>query len=268
MPSDRSSRPCACAAAEGVPGGPRGRIGLGRRPRWFSRGFQSIGCRCDAWGHASVQRRRPRSSACASAYRPATALRCSKLTWNDARALRVELPPPVRSIAPATSSTSRARWLTGWTVDRTPLLRFLSPSALPVHVALCREAPPLRQSRCDVGGRRPSSFALGTPRATRSFVSVRPRHRAPTHRRRLLVPAVLRSAGASPVDSARIDAARFGRDALPPSTRRCIAPRRSPRHGSCAVRYLWGGVPLPTDAGHVAWSGPLSASKLAWVSVP
>ena len=45
---------------------------------------------------ASVQRRRPRSSACASAHRPATALHPVSGNPKQARALRVELAPPVR----------------------------------------------------------------------------------------------------------------------------------------------------------------------------
>ena len=49
---------------------------------------------------ASVQRRRPRSSACASAHRPATACTLFGVP-NQARALRVELAPPVRLGAPA-----------------------------------------------------------------------------------------------------------------------------------------------------------------------
>jgi hypothetical protein len=53
--------------------------------------------------------------------------------------------------------------------------------------------------------------------------------------------------------SAAVDAARFDRDA--PSCRRVAASGTPPAAGH-APSALSGGVPLPRDAGHVAWSGP------------
>jgi hypothetical protein len=85
--------------------------------------------------------------------------------------------------------------------------------------------------------------------------------------RRLLVPAVFCAETEQPVNFARPDVARLdpdgsaSLDAPLHRTRRC-------RRGSCAARYLRDDVPLPIGAVHVAWSGPLSAAKLAWVSVP
>jgi hypothetical protein len=85
----------------------------------------------------------------------------------------------------------------------------------------------------------------------------------------LAVPAVFSLGGDGPVDSARIDAARFGWDAPPFSfMRRCIARIPSPprvMRRRCldqpAFRY-----PRLGSRGLV---GPLfGVAKLAWVSVP
>ena len=64
--------------------------------------------------------------------------------------------------------------------------------------------------------------------------------------------------GAGPVDSARIDAARFGRDASPFSSRRCIARVRA-RRESCAGAFFFSRRSATRGSGYVAWSGPFSA---------
>lgn len=89
-------------------------------------------------------------------------------------------------------------------------------------------------------------------------MAVRAGRRAPTHRRRLLVPAVFVVAlgcelsrstrrGSTP----RVLTGPLRR----PSTCRCIGHVEA-RRGSCAVRYLSGGVPLPTMRVTWRWSGP------------
>jgi len=138
------------------------------------------------------------------------------------RALRVELASPVRLGAPssmpkyAVLRTAAKGWLL-WTTNRTPLLRFWSPAALACHVALLpggatSPAIPLRPLAC----------------VTASFALMLLEHAAPTHRRRLLVPAVLRFGGVGAIDSARIEAARFDRDAPPVRRVAAFVSRRSP----------------------------------------
>jgi hypothetical protein len=141
---------------------------------------------------ASVQRRRPRSSACASAHRPATA-RASFGASNGAPALRVELAPPVRSVAPLHECASRARRLNGWTVDRTPLLRFRVPCSarLPRRACVCAGRRHLSGDPASTVDprRRPPSPLVSRSRACEHramLVHTLSRHRAPTHRRRWL----------------------------------------------------------------------------------
>jgi hypothetical protein len=79
-------------------------------------------------------------------------------------------------------------------------------------------------------------------------------HPAPTHRRRLLVLAVLRFGGVGAIDSARIKAARFDRDAPPFDA--SLHRSASPAHGSCAGDFLRPAFRYPLGENHVAWSGP------------
>jgi hypothetical protein len=84
-------------------------------------------------------------------------------------------------------------------------------------------------------------------------------HHAPTHGgASRVVHAALRSGGDGPADSARIDAARFGRDASPFSSRRCIARVRA-RRESCAGAFFFSRRSATRGSGYVAWSGPFSA---------
>jgi hypothetical protein len=213
---------------------------------------------------ASVQRRRPRSSACASAHRPATA-RASFGASNGAPALRVELAPPVRSVAPLHECASRARRLNGWTVDRTPLLRFRVPCSarLPRRACVCAGRRHLSGDPASTVDprRRPPSPLVSRSRACRASCDARARASRDTVHPRTGdagCPCGFTLGGAGPVDSARIDAARFGRDASPFSSRRCIARVRA-RRESCAGAFFFSRRSATRGSGYVAWSGPFSA---------
>jgi hypothetical protein len=67
--------------------------------------------------------------------------------------------------------------------------------------------------------------------------------------------------GDGPVDSARIDAARFGWDAPPFSSCAAASHARRAHHGSCAGAFLVSRRSATRSWGHVAWSGPFSASR-------
>jgi hypothetical protein len=192
---------------------------------------------------ASVQRRRPRSSACASAHRPATA-RASFGASNGAPALRVELAPPVRSIRAHSHQTRGAAHRRSMGVDGRP------DASLEVLCPLQRS--PATSRLCVPGGA--TSPAIPLRPLTRVVVLLRPWHRvracrascdACTRFRDTVHPRTgdagcpcgFTLGGAGPVDSARIDAARFGRDASPFSSRRCIARVRA-RRESCAGAFF------------------------------
>jgi len=86
-------------------------------------------------------------------------------------------------------------------------------------------------------------------------------YRAPTHRIDAGCPCGFSLGGDGPVDSARIDAARFGWDAPPFSImRRCIARIPSPPR-VMRRRFLVSRRSATHGWGHVAWSGPFSASR-------
>ena len=211
---------------------------------------------------ASVQRRRPRSSACASAHRPATA-RASFGASNGAPALRVELAPPVRSGAPphvVRLASEAAKCLDG------------RPDAS-LEVSCPLQRSPATSRSCVPGGA--TSPAIPLRPLTRVVVLLRPwprvrvcrascdactRFRDTVHPRTgdAGCPCGFTLGGAGPVDSARIDAARFGRDASPFSSRRCIARVRA-RRGSCAGAFLVSRRSATRGSGYVAWSGPFSA---------
>lgn len=119
-------------------------------------------------------------------------------------------------------------------------LEVFSPSALAGHVALVpgdaiAPAIPLRPLAGIV-----ASFAL-----------MLLEHAAPTHRRRLLVPAVLRSGGVGSIDSARIEAARFDRDAPPFDA--SLHRFASPALRSCAGDFLRPAFRYPL--GEITWLG-------------
>jgi hypothetical protein len=223
---------------------------------------------------ASVQRRRPRSSACASAHRPATA-RASFGASNGAPALRVELAPPVRSgapifIKPAVLRTA-AQW--GWTVDRTPLLRFRVPCSarLPRRACVCAGRRHLSgdpASTVDRRRRPPSplaiAFARVVHRAMHALVSATPCTHAPAT---LAVLAVLRLAELAR-STLRGSTPRVLAGTLRRSRRAAASHASEPAASHAPARSSSAGVPLP--AVRVTWPGraPFRRSKLAWVSVP
>jgi hypothetical protein len=222
---------------------------------------------------ASVQRRRPRSSACASAHRPATA-RASFGASNGAPALRVELAPPVRSVAPLPECASRARRLNGWTVDRTPLLRFRVPCSarLPRRACVCAGRRHLSgdpASTVDPRRRPPSPLVTAFARAVASCdapacVSATPCTHAPAT---LAVLAVLRLAELAR-STLRGSTPRVLAGTLRRSRRAAASHASEPAAGHAPARSSSAGVPLP--AVRVTWPGraPFRRSKLAWVSVP
>ena len=221
---------------------------------------------------ASVQRRRPRSSACASAHRPATA-RASFGASNGAPALRVELAPPVRSGAPYIQTRLASEAAKRGTVDRTPLLRFRVPCSARLPRRACvpggatSPAIPLRPLTRVVVLLRPWRSRSRVPRAScdaRMCAPATPCTHAPAT---LAVLAVLRLAelarstlrGSTP----RVLAGTLRR------SRRAAASHASEPAASHAPAHSWSaGVPLP--AVRVTWPGraPFRRSKLAWVSVP
>ena len=212
---------------------------------------------------ASVQRRRPRSSACASAHRPATACTLFGVP-NQARALRVELAPPVRRIAPTSLRSARccAPPLNG-EMDDPPdaSLEVLVPCSarLPRRVFVpggaTSPAIPLRPLACVV--RPPSPWCSRAFACDGSFDPLTPSlARDTVHPRTgltLAVPAVFRLA-------------EMARSTLRGSTPRVLAgtlrrSRRAPLHrthaepttGHAPARSWSAGVPLPAVG--VTWPG-------------
>ena len=214
---------------------------------------------------ASVQRRRPRSSACASAHRPATA-RASFGASNGAPALRVELAPPVRSGAPphvVRLASEAAKCLDG-RPDASlevscPLQRSPATSRLYVPGGATSPAIPLRPLTRVVVLLRPWRSRSRVPRAScdaRMCAPATPCTHAPAT---LAVLAVLRLA-------------ELARSTLRGSTPRVLAGtlRRSrraslrrtrvrARRGSCAGAFLVSRRSATRGSGYVAWSGPFSA---------
>jgi hypothetical protein len=235
-----------------------------RAAHWLARVFRSIGCRCNAWigrQFSGVVRGRRRALRRTGPRPPAL---CFGVP-NQARALRVELAPPVRRIAPTSLRSARccAPPRNG-EVDDPPdaSLEVLVPCSarLPRRVFVCREAPPLRPSRFD---RWPASSVLLRPgvrvrsRAMdRSIRSHRASRATPcTHAPALTlaVPAVFRLA-------------EMARSNLRGSTPRVLAgtlrrSRRAPLHrthaepttGHAPARSWSAGVPLPAVG--VTWPG-------------
>jgi hypothetical protein len=196
---------------------------------------------------SGVRRVRP-TSACASALGPATALsgttgRTRHRRSDRVHGLRVSTPQPALLHEQAM-------------IDRTPLLRFLSPSALACHATL----PGAATRTGD-----PASTVDRLSHAT-SFTLDASWHRvAPTHGGVRSVLAVFRAGGVGPIDSARIDAARFDRDApsLLRATRVAASNRASRPPRVMRRRLSAAGVPLPARA-VFTWPGraPLSVAKL------
>jgi hypothetical protein len=160
---------------------------------------------------------------------------------------------------------SRARPLNGWTVDRTPLLRFRVPCSarLPRRACVCAGRRHLSGDPASTVDprRRPPSPLVSRSRACRASCDARARASRDTVHPRTGdagCPCGFTLGGAGPVDSARIDAARFGRDASPFSSRRCIARVRA-RRESCAGAFFFSRRSATRGSGYVAWSGPFSA---------
>jgi hypothetical protein len=242
-----------------------------RAPVWLARVFRSIGCRCDAWigrQFSGVVRGRRRALRRTGPRPPAL---CFGVP-NQARALRVELAPPVRRIAPTSLRSARccAPPLNG-EMDDPPdaSLEVLVPCSarLPRRVFVpggaTSPAIPLRPLACVVRPPSPLVVALARGRCTlRWFTHVpRARHRAPTHRFDAGCPCGFSLGGDGPVDFARIDAARFGWDAPPFSSCAAASHARRAHHGSCAGAFLVSRRSATRGWGHVAWSGPFSASR-------
>lgn len=201
MPSDRSSRPCAFAAAEDVPGGPYGRIGLGRRPQRFAHaGFrvdrvplrrvmfvrQSSGVvRGVGVRFGAPTRDRP---ACASSGE-------IRMTRAPGTAGRADSAGPIDRAHAHHLASEVAKW--DGRPDASLEVCFPFSAAAPRracagrrHLAGC-PAPTFTRRR-----RPPPPLVIGA----RHWLCATRRHRAPTHRRRLLVPAVLlRFSGDGPV---------------------------------------------------------------------
>ena len=146
-------------------------------------------------------------------------------------------------------------------------MRFWSPAALARHVALCAGRRHLSgHPASTVGLRRPSSFvlAIAFARGVAPFdasLARLARHRAPTHRIDAGCPCGFSLGGDGPVDSARIDAARFGWDAPPFSLCAAASHAHRARRGSCAGAVLISRRSATRGWGHAAWSGPFSASR-------
>jgi hypothetical protein len=92
------------------------------------------------------------------------------------------------------------------------------------------------------------------------------RHRSPTRGGVRSVLAVFRVVGVGPIDSARIDAARFDRDA-PVLSRRVAASGASPAAGHAPAPFC-GRRSATREAVHVAWSVPFRRREASWFSVP
>jgi hypothetical protein len=242
-----------------------------RAAHWLARVFRSIGCRCNAWigrqfsgvvrgRRRALRRTGPRPPARVSGFRIKRG-HCGSSWLRRSGGLRL-LPFVVRGAAHR-RSTGR------WTIHRTPLLRFWSPAALACHVAcLCAGRRHLSgHPASTVGLRRPSSFALVIACVRVRWIvrsahtEPRARHRAPTHRFDAGCPCGFSLGGDGPVDFARIDAARFGWDAPPFSSCAAASHARRAHHGSCAGAVLLSRRSATRGWGHVAWSGPFSASR-------
>lgn len=147
-------------------------------------------------------------------------------------------------------------------------MRFWSPAALACHIALLpggatSPAIPLRRLACVVRPPSPLVIALARGRCTLRWFTRMPhaRHRAPTQRLDAGCPCGFSLGGDVPVDFARIDAARFGWDAPPFSLCAAASHAHRARHGSCAGAFLVSRRSATRGWGHVAWSGPFSASR-------
>jgi hypothetical protein len=263
LPNDRPSRPCALDCHGGRAPSIVRPYWLGPRPaRRRREGFLDRSGAVATLGRASVQRRRP-GSACASAHRPVTAPcvtgRIRERTHAGTAGRSATAGPVDRARHRCASEYSRSGGTPGRaarTFDRTPLLRFSSPSALAGHARAPGDAivPAIPLRRCPA----PSSSC---PPSAWQAPFVPTSHRAPTHRRRLLVPAVFqRVAGVGPVDSARIDAARFGRDAPVFAAGSTASIPHRPRRGSCAGAAFRPAFRYPRH-GSRGLVGPLSASR-------
>jgi hypothetical protein len=230
----------------------------------------SIECRCGAFGRASVQRRRP----------------------TVRRALRRTGPRPPAGVFREIPKNARRHCGPSWhrrsgrcashvtnlasevakcgTFDRTPLLRFLSPSAL-AATSRCRAMPSSRRSRFGVDRpRRPPSPLMRRAAGHRASRCLTHRgldsapHRT-VHPRTGDVGSPLRfyawpELARSPLRRSKLHVLAGTLQLI----RRVAASFRVARRGSCAGRYLSDGVPLPADTGHVAWSGPFRRRSFLW----
>lgn len=208
--------------------------------------------------------RRHPSWACVSAHRTATALAARRSGHSEPRAnraLRADLAPPVRSNAPC-SSEHAASGVAQRAQDARPdaSLEVLVPFSAPAPRRAHAEAMPSRTG--DPASTLAGCRSLLRPDASRRDVRVRcpghrpttaSQHRSPTHRAALARPCGFSLGGDGPIDSARIDAARFDRDAPPFPSASLLRARVRARRGSCAGAFLTAGVPLP--AVRVTWPG-------------
>jgi hypothetical protein len=195
-----------------------------------------------------MRRVRP-TSACASALGPATALSGTTSRTRHRRSDRVH------ALHRKTRLDSEAA---KWGHDRSDAsLEVLVPSALACHAARVPGA----------------ATRTGDPASTVDRLHTPPpsplmpcRHRSPTRGGVRSVLAVFRVAGVGPIDSARIDAARFDRDA-PVLSRRVAASGASPAAGHAPAPFC-GRRSATREAVHVAWSVPFRRREASWFSVP
>jgi len=200
------------------------------------------------WSASGVRRIRP-TSACASALGPATALSGTTGRTRHRRSDRVHgfggSTPQVASLH------------TQAMIDRTPLLRFLSPSALACHVAL------LPGAATRTGD--PASTVDRLSHAT-SFALMPVRHRvSPTQRRRPVCPCGLTRCTEVARSTLRGSTPHVLIETLRRSARRCIGRASAAGH---APATFCGRRSATRAAVHVAWSGPFRRREALVFSVP